>query len=410
MKYRIVSLQYAKGRKISKRLRAKRKEISGYLTVLPPVASKKIYHEYIDLGLLFELGQLPEAKIKKVKKHRIKKAAKRARQSASALWERITLRSERKSERLERTAFFAGVFLAAALVSVICATGVLAKLFMPYVKSFMPVPVPMLVGETIERAEVEAYDFELLVTYENSADVEAGVVISQRPEAGVIRKIFKNGEPCYITVTVSTGKEYYTVEDLVGADARLALLALYNEGVCVKEEYVYSDVFPEGNVISSSPSAGAVLYEGETLTLKISLGKETVLVSVPNLYGLSEAQAAELLAARGLSLGTVTYSPNSESAGKIIRQQYSPYEKVALGSVVNVTVSLGAQTQQKAVPDLYGLTAEEAASKLSEFGLVLGNIYSVSSGAPSGTVVTQTPVAGTPITSSVTAVDVYISS
>ena len=153
-----------------------------------------------------------------------------------------------------------------------------------------------------------------------------------------------------------------------------------------------------------------MLYEGETLTVRISLGKETVFVGVPNLYGLNEAQATALLLSKGLELGKVTYSPAQEDAGKIIRQQYSPYEKVPLGSSVDITVSLGAQTQQKNVPDLYGLTTEEAAQKLSEVGLVLGNIYSVSSGAPKGTVVTQAPVAGTPITSSITSVDVYISS
>ena len=410
MKYRIVSLHYTRKKKITKQLRAKRRSSSRHLTVLPPVASKKIYHEYIDLGLLFELGQLPEAKKKRIKKHRIKSAAKKIRQGVLIFSEKMKQRSAAKARRPERLAFFGGVFLAASVVCALCAAGVLAKLFFPYVRSFVPVSVPMLVGETIERAESEAYGFELLVTYENSADVEAGVVISQRPEAGVTRKIFKNGEPCYITVTVSAGKERYTVDDLVGADGRLALLALYNEGVSVKEEYVYSDSVPEGNVISSSPSAGAVLYEGETLTVRISLGKETVFVIVPNLYGLNEAQAIGLLAEKGLQLGAVTYSPDEEGAGKIIRQQYSPYEKVALGSTVDVTVSLGSQTHQKTVPDLYGLTADEAAKKLSEFGLVLGNIYPVSSGAPNGTVVAQTPVAGTPITSSITAVDVYISS
>ena len=410
MKYRIVSLYCIKNRKISKKLRAKRKNAPRGLTVLPPITTKRIYHEYIDLDLLFELGSLPEAKIKRVKKHRLKHAVKKARQKTVSLWIRLRSRSSFKAPKIERIAFFAGVFFATALVSLLCAIGVFSKLFLPYAKSYTPVTVPMLVGETLEYAEENSYDFELLVTYENSTDTPAGVVISQRPEAGVIRKIFKNGESCFITVTVSAGKDYYTVQNLVGKDSRLALLDLYNEGVSVKKDYVWSDSVPEGKIISSTPPAGAVLYEGETLTVRISLGKETVFVGVPNLYGLNEAQATALLLSKGLELGKVTYSPAQEDAGKIIRQQYSPYEKVPLGSSVDITVSLGAQTQQKNVPDLYGLTTEEAAQKLSEVGLVLGNIYSVSSGAPKGTVVTQAPVAGTPITSSITSVDVYISS
>ena len=76
---------------------------------------------------------------------------------------------------------------------------------------------------------------------------------------------------------------------------------------------------------------------------------------------------------------------------------------------MDVTVSLGQITEQKKVPDLYGLTKEEAISKLSEVGLVLGNVSSVVSGAPSGTVITQSVAAGTTITSSITSVDVGIS-
>lgn len=414
MKYRIKSLYFVKAKKIQKKLKAKRRAPMG-LTVLPPAVNIGRESEYIDLDLLFALGELPEGKRKKIKKHRIKNAIKKATLSIWAFsgmtYLRLKARSARKARKPERIAFLSGVLVSAALVTALCVSGVLAKLFLPYMRGYTPVAVPELVGKDMEFAESTTPDgFELLISYENSTDVAAGVVISQRPEAGVIRKIFKNGEPCIITVTVSAGKNYYTVEDLVGTDSRLTLLSLYNQGVSVKEEYVYSDTVPEGQVVSSTPSGGATLYEGEVLTLKISLGKKIVSVSVPDLYGLSEAQARSLLNERGLELGEVTYAVSTANAGTIIRQQYSPYEKIAEGSKVNIIVSLGASTEQKTVPDLYGLTTEAAARKLAEVGLVLGNIYSVSSGAPKGTVVTQTPIAGTAITSSITSIDIYISS
>ena len=62
------------------------------------------------------------------------------------------------------------------------------------------------------------------------------------------------------------------------------------------------------------------------------------------------------------------------------------------------------------VPDLYGMSLEEAAEKLREFGLVIGNTYPVANAAPKGTVITQSPVAGTPLTSSTVSVDLYVSS
>lgn len=414
MKYRIKSLYFVKGKRIQKKLRAKRRAPMG-LSVLPPTVSKSEEREYIDLQLLFALGELPEAKKQKLKKHRLKKGLKKAASSIRLFADKVGLKVRthfaKKVHKPQRIAFLSGVFVSATLVTALCAAGILAKLFLPYMKGYTPVIVPELVGKNVELAESGMPDgFELLISYENSQDVAAGLVISQRPEAGVVRKIFKNGDPCIITVTVSAGKNYYKVEDLVGTDSRLALLSLYNQGVSVKEEYAYSDTVPEGQVIGSTPSVGAILYEGEALNLKISLGKKIATVSVPDLYGLSEAQAKTLLYERGLQLGEVTYANSTANAGTIIRQQYAPYEKIAEGSTVNVTVSLGSTTEQKTVPDLYGLTAEEAEKRLAEVGLVLGSIYSVSSGAPKGTVVTQTPIAGTFITSSITSVDIYISS
>ena len=56
------------------------------------------------------------------------------------------------------------------------------------------------------------------------------------------------------------------------------------------------------------------------------------------------------------------------------------------------------------------MNVDEARERLAEYGLVLGGIYSVSSGAQKGTVVAQTPIAGTPISASVNSVDIFISS
>ena len=417
MKYRIKSLYIVKGRKITTKLRARRRSFSSSqeLTILPPILKDRYEGEYIDLDMLFALGELTEAKPTHKKRHhkkgRIKKRAASLRALTVKLYLRLKARSAIKAQRPQRLAFLSGVLVSAVLVTVLCVAGVLAKPFIPYMRSYTPITVPYFVGESIYTVESTApEEFELLVSYEANPSIEAGVVISQRPEAGVVRKIFKNGEPCIITVTVSTGKNYYTVENFVGKDSRLSLLSLYNQGVSVKEEYVYSDTVPEGTVIGSTPSHGATLYEDEVLSLKISLGKRIVTVSMPDLYGLSEAQARSLLSEKGLVLGDVTYATSSAGAGKIIRQQYSPYEKVAKGSTVNITVSLGSEAEQKTVPDLYGLTAEGAAQRLAEVGLVIGNIYHEVTGAPKGTVVMQTPLAGTPITSSITSVDIYIAS
>ncbi len=413
MKYRIVSFYLKRGKRPSKGLKAKRRN-SLSLTVLPPLVQDNSSREYINFNTLFELGALPEGKMRRQKRKKFAAVFKNGKgkvcRFGKIVARKIKLYSEKNAQKPRRLAFLSGVLVASLTVTLICVGGVLGKLFFPYMRSYTAVAVPHLVGEDIETAETAAADFELRISYENSTEVAAGKIISQRPEAGVIRKIFKNGDPCIITLTVSRGRDYYTVEGFKGSDSRTALLSLYNAGVSVKQELVYSDTVPEGIVIGSIPSSGATLYDGEILTLQISLGKQIITVSTPDLYGLGEAQATALLEERGLKAGKISYAVSSTPAGKIIRQQYSPYEKIPVGSTVDFTVSLGQAAEQKTVPDLYGLTVEEAKNKLYEVGLVLGGIFSVSSGAPQGTVVTQTPAAGTPITSSITSVDIFISS
>ena len=62
------------------------------------------------------------------------------------------------------------------------------------------------------------------------------------------------------------------------------------------------------------------------------------------------------------------------------------------------------------MPDLYGLSIDEAKARLSSVGLVCGNVYAVSSGAAGGTVVAQSIVAGAPIPAGTVSVDIYVSS
>lgn len=407
MKYRIKSIYFSKEKhNITKRLKAKRKHTCTPC-ILPPILSGA-ETEKIDIGALFEAKALPSAKKKRPSP--VSAVFIVIKDLLRAISSRVRAMLSHRQKKNLHLAFFGGVITASGVASVICALAVLGKLFFPYMRSYTSVTVPTLIGERIEDAEfIDGDSFELLVSYENSSEISAGVIISQRPASGVIRKIYDEDKPCIISVTVSAGKSFYQVEKLSGTDGRLTLLSLYNKGISALPEYVYSDTVKTGTVVESVPPQGSLLYDGETLIIKISKGKKVVSVSVPDLYGLSEAQASALLTSKGLVLGNVTYSPSVLAVGKIISQQYSPFSSVPKGSTVDITVSIGRMPEQKTVPDLYGLTVEQAASKLSDVGLVLGDIAKVQSGAPSGTIITQSISAGTPITSSVTSVDVGVS-
>ncbi len=413
MKYRINALYYKNQKIRHASLKARRTPC--FLYVLSQATANG---EKINFDTLFELGELPIPKkpspfrllsigFKKMLlfiSHTLKKAGR-------LLFKILSFPFTRVRDTNRHLAFYSGVLVSAFTVALISALVVIIGLFGSYFAPYESISVPDLTGKELESIEASIDErYELLVSYKSSSDIPAGTVISQIPNADVSRKFYKSTDKCTITVTVSKGPEFYTVDDFLSKSSRDALLTLKNLGIAVKTVFEYSDTANYGTVISTFPKADERLYKGDTLTLKISLGKKILTCTVPDLYGLNEAAAKALLDARHLTLGTITYRHSSAQAGKIIAQGYSPYSTLNEGTPIDITVSLGDKTQQKEVPDLYGLSIEQASDALAEVGLVIGSIYSVSSGAPKGTVISQTPIADTPITSSITHVDIYISS
>lgn len=415
MKYRINAIFYRNKKSSCRGARAKRK--SNLKSSVIPMHFR-YNSEKINIEMLFELGSLPSPPPKPRMRIFFKHVKNIISFFGTCLIKALSvivkplfifLSKERKSN--QHLMFYTGVFASAVLVAGIALVTVLAGLFGRYFAPYNELTVPDVVGERLSDIDSKTTEsYELLISYENSDDIPSGTVISQKPIGGVTRKLYKNGKQCPLTLIVSAGKSFYTVADFSGQSSRSVLLELQNEGISIKTVYIYSTSVPASNVISTAPTAGERLYSGEILTVKISLGKKINTVTVPDLYGLSEAAAKALLEERGLTLGKITYRASTAAAGKIISQEFSPYTSLNEGTAVNITVSLGQTASEKIVPELYGLSIEEARKKLAEVGLVIGSIYSVSSGAPSGTVITQAPIAGTPITASLTSVDLFVSS
>jgi beta-lactam-binding protein with PASTA domain len=111
----------------------------------------------------------------------------------------------------------------------------------------------------------------------------------------------------------------------------------------------------------------------------------TVLAVVPDLGGLTLAEARDRLRKARLGLGAVD-GPGADPAARVAGQDPPPGSPVRRRSVVNVTMVV--PTPLVTVPDLRGRTRSEAAALLEPLGLHL----LVSSGA--GRVRTQRPAAG----------------
>ncbi len=305
----------------------------------------------------------------------------------------------------------AGALCALVLVSAVSFGAVIYKFLLKgHIAFYDSVSVPEFVGGFYSVSEMDLSGFEIQVNYVYDDSASAGLILDQTPSAGARRRVYRRGDPCKITLTVSLGEKKLTMRDYVSKNSREALLELKNESVKVEVSGEYSDIFSEGYVISTEPSAGESFAESETIKLVVSLGKERKYASVPDVCGLTEVKAAEILRAAGFEIGKIGYVSSDRAAGTVLSQSVAPFSSLELGSPVDMTVSAGMGHSEKTVPDLSGLTPDEAREKLAEVGLVVGRVYSIQNGDKKNTVLSQSVAAGTPIYSGIVSVDIYVGS
>ena len=331
------------------------------------------------------------------------------KRGGGSVWCKIKERQLKKSpKRLDSLPVLLGGAVSSLLVCLLTVAILLASFFMPYSGAYDSVTIPSLQGKSIDKLELDGSRFNLVVEYENNPDVEDGRVISQIPAAGVTRRLYGKASYCTIHLTVSKHTPVTVPEGLVGNSLRDATLSLRNSALTFTVSEKASES-KSGTVISCYPAEGESIAEGGRVTLTVSAGKNEKALSVPSLSGLSESEAIFRIQAAGLSVGEVRYLRSDKKVGVVLSQSPSPYTTVEKGTKISFTVSAGAEFFLPTVPDLYGMSIEEATEALRGVGLALSRVNTTSSAAKSGTVIAQTPAAGTPITSSINSVELHIS-
>jgi eukaryotic-like serine/threonine-protein kinase len=148
---------------------------------------------------------------------------------------------------------------------------------------------------------------------------------------------------------------------------------------------------PVGVVLAQDPAGGTRADEGSTVTLTVSRGPGQV--GVPSVDNLGERKARAKLANAGLVVDRVVQQPDDTvPEGRVIRSSPAAGQTVDKGSGVTLFVSSG--PQQVAVPDVVGLTKEEAQQTLGNEGFQVIVAEEGSDAADPGTVLRQTPAAG----------------
>ena len=191
--------------------------------------------------------------------------------------------------------------------------------------------VPDLTGLDVDGAR-DAVEAQNLVLVEDdpeySETVAKGEIISQSQEADSLPE---GGE---VHVVVSQGRVPIAVSDQTGRGADAARSALEGAGFTVTTSSAHSSSVPKGSVVSQSPASGT-LHRGDTVNLVISQGPE--MVTVPDVFKKSEADARSALEAAGLKV-SVEHPKGDPAFGLVYQQSATAGDQVAKGSTVTISV------------------------------------------------------------------------
>ena len=174
-----------------------------------------------------------------------------------------------------------------------------------------------------------------------------------------------------ILLFMPRGPVILTVGDVRGLTLDQAQLQLTDSGLVVADatEEAFDEEIPVGLVVGTTPEAGAEVIEGTEVTIVLSIGVEPT--ALPPLVGLSLSEATARLSDAQLELGEVTYEYSETSEKDAVMSvsdsqggAVAPNTELEPGVSINLVVSAGA------LPNVVGLTVEEAEALLSDAGLV----------------------------------------
>ncbi len=172
--------------------------------------------------------------------------------------------------------------------------------------------------------------------------VEDEIYTNEYPEGQIVDQNFLPGDVLYEGDTISVVVSLGTSSTEVPNFVGEFLRDIDTDGFDIEVVEQYSTRYEANVIMDQSPSAGMEVEEGETVTLYVSKGEEQSVVTVPSLTGKSEAEAISKISDSNLRLGNVTYEYSDTVENSIvIEQSVSSGSQVSENSPINITVSKG---------------------------------------------------------------------
>lgn len=177
---------------------------------------------------------------------------------------------------------------------------------------------------------------------------------------------------------VTGNGETEKVPAVIGLDVLAAEKNLIALGFDVElQDSIYVDTLARNAVLRQTPEADEVVKKGRTVYLTINRVIAPQ-VDMPNLVGFSIKSAETYLKVLGLRLGSIQMVPD-QNKNVVIDQlvngkPIAPGSKIPSGTLIHFLVGDGGASGGMFMPDLVGLTYEQAKAQLISLGLNLGAV------------------------------------
>jgi eukaryotic-like serine/threonine-protein kinase len=188
-----------------------------------------------------------------------------------------------------------------------------------------------------------------------------------------------------------------TMPNLVGKDVGEASKALRSKGLILRvADRVYSDV-PINQVVRQTPPPGMLMKVSQQAHVVLSLGQREL--QIPPLEGNSLRVSRIELLRGGLQVGEVSSVTLPDIATDIVLEQNPKPGHGAATPRVDLLVSTGPKETAYVMPYFLGLNETDAERRLDQASLHRKISYVAAPQWPHGTVIDQSPLAGTRLNS-----------
>lgn len=171
--------------------------------------------------------------------------------------------------------------------------------------------------------------------------------------------------------------ESSTVPAVTGKNVKDAETILEKKGFeVVIQDSVYYDSLPGGMILKQIPEADEVIKVNRTVYVTINRYVAPD-IDMPNLNGYSFRNAEMVLKNSGLRVGDTSFradfAKNTVLEMSFRGNTIAPGTKIKMGSTIDLVLGSGVSDEAVAVPDLVGMTFDDARALLDAQGIILGS-------------------------------------